>query len=96
MNEIDWVKVRAEVEAEVIADKTAKILADADAYECAACCIEGQPCDVGLAVRVERERIIKLITDDKEVGYLLYWWYEDEDKNRLNQAIAIFNGETNE
>lgn len=64
LENIDWVAVRAEAEAEVIADKTAEILADADAYECVACCIESQLCDVGLAVRVERERIIKLIQDD--------------------------------
>ena len=30
-------------------------------YECGACAIEGQPCDVPAAVLAERERIIKLL-----------------------------------
>lgn len=49
------------LQGETIAEKTKEILEDPDGYECSACCIEGQPCDVGLAVKVERERIIKLL-----------------------------------
>lgn len=32
-------------------------------YECGACAIEGQPCDVPAAVLAERERIIKVLED---------------------------------
>jgi len=61
--QIDWAAIRAQVEAETIANKSAEILADPDSYECVACCIEGQLCDVGLAVQVERERIIALLQE---------------------------------
>ena len=92
MSEIDWAKLRAEAEAETIADKTAEILADPDSYECHACAIEGQPCDVGLAVKVERERIIKLLEtrtyNHPEPSHL------DLLHNQLvNSLIALIKGE---
>ena len=61
MKNIDWARLRAEAEAETIAQKSHEILADPNGYECDACCIEGQPCDVGLAVEVERARITRLL-----------------------------------
>lgn len=63
MSEIDYTQLYIQAELETIAQKTEDILADPDRYECSACCIEGQPCDVGLAVKVERERIIKSLED---------------------------------
>ena len=61
MSDIDYTELYRQAELETIAQKTEDILADPDGYECSACCIESQPCDVGLAVKVERERIIKLL-----------------------------------
>lgn len=65
MSDIDYTEPYRQAELETIAQKTEDILADPDGYECSACCIEGQPCDVGLAVKVERERIIKLLESDE-------------------------------
>ncbi len=62
--DIDWAALYAQAKAERITETTEQILADPDAYECHACAIEGQPCDVGLAVKVERERIIKLLAEN--------------------------------
>lgn len=64
MSEIDYTQLYIQAELETIAQKTEDILADPDGYECSACCIEGQNCDVGLAVKVERERIIKLLEEN--------------------------------
>ena len=83
MSEIDWIAIRAQAEEETIAEKSAEILANPDEYECNACCIEGQPCDVGLAVKVERERIIKLIDD----------WVDCEELHTTDDLIALIKGE---
>ncbi len=56
--------------AEIMAQVTEQILADPDAYECFACQIEGERCDVGLAVRLERERIIELLEKQLEKAEL--------------------------
>jgi len=66
MGKIDWVSLRAQVEEETIMEKSALIQDNPDGYECSACCIGGQPCDVGLAVKVERQRIVKLLEEEME------------------------------
>ncbi len=70
-------------------------------YECGACAIEGQPCDVPAAVLAERERIIKVLEDyaQKELErlrapstYLVseenYAYYEG-----ILEAVSVIKGE---
>lgn len=67
-------------------------------YECGACAIEGQPCDVPAAVLAERSRIIKLLEDSRELRGHIYFWEEfgendTEGRDRKERAIALIKGE---
>lgn len=105
MSEIDWIAIRAQAEEETIAEKSAEILANPDEYECHACCIEGQPCDVGLAVKVERERIIKLLEINTPNNHglttrIMNWIVAEGSDPTVqdcadfaNEIIALINGE---
>lgn len=85
MGKIDWAALRAQVEEETIMEKSALIQDNPDGYECSACCIEGQPCDVGLAVKVERQRIIKLLEDEPSEKWFFVGFRQ--------HIIALINGE---
>lgn len=93
MSEIDYTQLYIQAELETIAQKTEDILADPDGYECSACCIEGQPCDVGLAVKVERDRIIKLLGQQACVYGEHCADGECSFHETLNHAIALIKGE---